>query len=130
MRDYSKSISGTWVDHIGRVWPIIQSRSRLRFRYPAHAALRAFVFYRDSYTCVRCGAFGIDIPDDYSGETTLFTDTFTKSGHRDCLIVDHIVTLKAGGLNVIENFQTLCETCNKKKLKQDLQNIAANGGSK
>ncbi|WP_409241999.1 HNH endonuclease [Curvibacter microcysteis] len=34
------------------------------------------------------------------------------------LVVDHILTLKAGGLNVVENFQTVCVTCNKKKLRE------------
>jgi 5-methylcytosine-specific restriction endonuclease McrA len=39
--------------------------------------------------------------------------------------VDHILTLKAGGLNVIENFQSLCETCNKRKQRDDKAAAAA-----
>lgn len=31
------------------------------------------------------------------------------------LVPDHIVPLSRGGINVIENIQPLCETCNKKK---------------
>lgn len=127
MRDYSKSPGGTWTDYLGRVWPVIQSRRRLKFKYPAHAALRAHVFHRDGYKCVRCEASGIDVPFDYSGADTLFTDTFVSSGFRDVLVVDHVLTLKAGGLNVIENFQTLCETCNKRKSREDKAAIAAAG---
>lgn len=119
MRDDLKSGSGTWTDYLGRSWPIIKSRHRLKFKYPAHAAIRAHVFHRDNYQCVRCGAYAVDIPVDYSGADTLFTNTYVKSGYRDYLIVDHILTLKAGGLNVIDNFQTLCETCNKKKQPED-----------
>lgn len=104
---------------------MIQSRLRLKFKYPAHAALRAHVFHRDGYKCVRCEASAIDVPFDYSGADTLFTDTFVSSGFRDVLVVDHVLTLKAGGLNVIENFQTLCETCNKRKSREDKAAIAA-----
>ena len=129
MRDYSKSPGGTWADYLGRAWPVIQSRRRLKFKYPAHAALRAHVFHRDGYKCVRCDASAIDVPFDYSGADTLFTDTFVSSGFRDVLVVDHILTLKAGGLNVIENFQTLCETCNKRKSREDGAAIAAAGGA-
>lgn len=119
MCDYSESPYGTWTDHLGRVWPVIQSRRRLKFKCPAHAALRAYIFHRDGYKCVRCDAYAVGVPKDYSGRYALSTNTF------DVLIVDHILTLKAGGLNVIENFQSLCETCNKKKIREDVAAIAA-----
>ena len=129
MNSSSKSQDGTWTDHLGRVWAVVQSRRRLKFKYPAHAALRAHVFHRDGYKCVRCNASAIDVPLDYSGADTLFTDTFVSSGFRDMLVVDHILTLKAGGPNVIENFQTLCETCNKRKSREDRAAIAAAGSA-
>lgn len=127
MRDYSNSLGRTWTDYLGRVWPVIQSRRRLKFKYPAHAALRAHIFHRDGYKCVRCGAAAIEIPEDYTGAGTLRTDTFVSSGYRDALVVDHILTLKAGGRNSIENFQTLCETCNKRKLPEDRAAVFAKG---
>jgi 5-methylcytosine-specific restriction endonuclease McrA len=125
MRDYSRSPSGTWVDHKGQVWPIIISKRRLKFSYPAHAALRAFVFHRDGYQCIRCPAKASVIPENYDGTETLFTDTLVNGGHRDVLIVDHILTLKAGGINAVENFQTLCETCNKRKQREDKAAVTA-----
>jgi len=127
MRDYSNSLRWTWTDYRGHIWPVIESRRRLKFKYPSHAALRAQIFHRDGYKCVRCGATAINVSDNYNGSKTLLTDTFVPSGFRDVLVVDHILTLKAGGLNVIENFQILCETCNKRKSREDKVVIAAAG---
>lgn len=44
----------------------------------------------NNYSCVRCGA-------------------------QDDITQDHIVPLSKGGLNVIENIQPLCRSCNSKK---------------
>ena len=58
------------------------------------------------------------------GRHTLSTNTKVrarKSYHvwSDLLIVDHVLTLKAGGRNHPSNLQALCETCNKKKQVED-----------
>lgn len=129
MRDSSSALGSTWTDHHGHVWPVIKSRRRLKFKYPSHAALRAHVFHRDGYKCVRCSCSAVNVAEDYYGSETLFTNTFVSSGFRDYLVIDHILTLKAGGLNVIENFQTLCETCNKKKQREDRAATAAAKGA-
>lgn len=118
-------MSETWTDYRGRVWKVTTMRSRLQFRIPCHAALRAHVFHRDGYRCVRCGAAASKATSDYSGRQTLFTNTKVSSGWPDMLILDHVVTLPAGGRNVVENFQTLCETCNKRKIKEDVAAAAA-----
>lgn len=118
-------MSEFWQDFKGRKWPVITSPRRLKFKYPSHAALRRHIFHRDGYTCVRCGASAVNVPDSYDGRSTLFTNTFLRSGSRDLLILDHIRTLRAGGRSVIENLQTLCETCNKRKIKEDVAAIAA-----
>lgn len=109
----------TWQDYLGRTWPIVTSRRRLKFGYPAHAALRQHVHYRDGFCCVRCGARAVAIPSNYDGTVSLETDTLVSSGFRDRLILDHRLTLLAGGLNTIENLQTLCETCNRRKQPED-----------
>lgn len=108
-----------WTDAWGDRWPVISSVRRLKFKYPAHAALRRHVFHADGFKCRRCPATAIEIPANYNGHNTLHTNTFTGGGFRDVLVLDHIVTLKAGGLNDVGNFQTLCETCNKRKQKED-----------
>lgn len=118
MRDYGRK--PTWVDYKGRIWPVVASTRRLKFKYPSHAALREHVFVRDDFQCCRCDARATNIPAGWNGRETLLTNTKISSGYSDMLIVDHIVTLKAGGLNVINNFQTLCETCNKSKQREDI----------
>lgn len=109
----------SWVDHQGNVWPILQSRRPLRFKNPAHAALRAFVFHRDGYQCRRCKAKAVGVPEHYSGRYALYTDTRTGSGTQDVLVLDHILTLRAEGLSVPGNLQSLCETCNRRKQRED-----------
>jgi 5-methylcytosine-specific restriction endonuclease McrA len=117
--------SETWTDFAGRVWPVITSQRRLKFKYPAHAALRAHVFRRDGFKCARCDACAINVPVDYDGRHALSTNTKVSSGYPDALILDHILTLPAGGRNVVENFQALCETCNRRKQKEDKEATAA-----
>jgi 5-methylcytosine-specific restriction endonuclease McrA len=126
MRDYSKasaakekSSSEKWIDYRGNSWHVCQSVSRLKFCIPSHAALRAHIFYAHNFKCARCSAKAIDIPVNYDGRYALQTDTFVKNGYRDVLILDHILTRKAGGRSIISNLQTLCETCNKSKQKED-----------
>lgn len=117
--------SSTWVDHMGVTWPVLATGRRLKFSLPAHAALRAHVFHRDGFKCARCLVEAADPPFTYDGRRTLYTTSILKSGFRDVLILDHILTLKAGGKNAVENFQTLCETCNKRKQKEDRAATAA-----
>lgn len=119
-----------WTDHWGNHWPVVQSRRRLKFNIPCHAAIRRHIFHRDGYGCVRCNARAIEIPSPYTGRYSLRTDTFVSPGWRDVLVLDHILTLPAGGLNVVENFQTLCETCNRKKgHREDKSDRALHGSA-
>lgn len=110
----------TWTDYLGRVWPVVQSSRRLKFKYPAHAALRAHVFHRDGYQCCRCSARAAFIPAGWDGRDALATSTPSNYGFFVLLVLDHIRTLRAGGRSAVENLQTLCETCNRKKLREDL----------
>ncbi|WP_065197430.1 HNH endonuclease [Stenotrophomonas maltophilia] len=114
----------TWTDHRGRDWPVTTMKGRLKFKLPSHAALRAYVFHRDGYRCQRCSAKAVDVPADYDGRYALLTDTKVQARRvsmqwSDVLILDHVLTLKAGGRNHPDNLQALCETCNKKKQRED-----------
>ena len=59
-------------------------------RKPIPKAVREAVFKRDNYCCVKCGS--------------------TKN-----LEVDHKVSLANGGTDNIDNLQTLCRDCNRRK---------------
>ena len=111
-----------WTDFEGLSWPVIKSTNRLKFKYPA---LRCHVFRRDEYGCRRCSACASYVPLDYDGRFTLSTNVLLPNGYFDVLVLDHIVTLRAGGRSVVSNLQTLCETCNKKKQREDKAAAAA-----
>lgn len=57
----------TWRDSTGSEWRISMSHRRLRFKYPAHAAVRAYVFQRDGFRCKCCGAATNDDTSNYRG---------------------------------------------------------------
>jgi hypothetical protein len=59
-------------------------------RQSVAADLRAIVYERDGFACLRCGA-------------------------RDDLTVDHIHPWSKGGTEELENLQTLCRSCNSRK---------------
>jgi 5-methylcytosine-specific restriction endonuclease McrA len=92
--------------------------------YPLHAAIRAHVLHQAGYKCAHCGVPAAAVPKFYDGREALTTAKMKKGGYPIVLLVDHILTLKAGGLNVIKNFQCLCETCNKHKSREDRLAIA------
>jgi 5-methylcytosine-specific restriction endonuclease McrA len=125
MRDYGKVDSVTWTDYRGRVWPVVTSRHRLKFKIKSHAALRAHVFHMDNYRCVRCHAQPEPdrIPFDYDGRSTLFLGGKDRGGL--CLMLDHKRCLAAGGSHHVSNFQTLCESCNCAKGSEDKRQAAA-----
>ena len=113
-----------WTDFEGASWPVITSVRRLKFKYPAHAALRRHVYRRDAFACCRCGVCALFVPIGYDGREALYTTSILRNGYHDVLVLDHILTLPAGGRNVVENLQTLCETCNRKKQREDKAAIA------
>ncbi|TDB62387.1 HNH endonuclease [Arundinibacter roseus] len=65
-------------------------------------ALRWQVFQRDNWKCLSCGR---------------------NSESGAILHVDHIIPRSKGGLNHLDNYQTLCETCNIGKSNKDSTNL-------
>ena len=74
--------------------------------------LRIKCFQRDKYTCVKCG---------FIGKEGHYQDF---GGMKINLIADHIIPLSLGGKDKLDNMQTLCLKCNKKKNKKDQSDIA------
>lgn len=72
-------------------------------------AKRYQVFQRDDWKCVSCGK-----------------DPLT---HGITLHIDHITPRSKGGLNQVDNYQTLCDTCNLGKGNRDSTNIRELHGS-
>jgi 5-methylcytosine-specific restriction endonuclease McrA len=67
----------------------VESKKKF-IKRPISAKLRWEVWERDNFTCLKCGA-------------------------RKNLAVDHIHPESRGGIDSVENFQTLCKSCNSKK---------------
>lgn len=59
-------------------------------KQPIPVELRWLVWDRDNFTCLMCGS-------------------------RKHLSIDHIIAESKGGPSTLENFQTLCRSCNSKK---------------
>jgi 5-methylcytosine-specific restriction endonuclease McrA len=106
------TVPPTWADHEGKTWKTPQILGRLRFRIPCHAALRAFVFKRDGYACLRCGDRATVVPDGYTGREAL-------GSKNHCLVLDHIVSRRNGGSHHPSNLQTLCDSCNAAKVTSE-----------
>lgn len=107
-----------WADDDGAVYPVPAMGRRLKFASsPAHAKLRAFVFRRDGFTCVRCAWKPGDLPAVYDGRRTLGVTIIpaTKPWKKSALTyleVDHRISRSHGGSNHPDNLQTLCKRCN------------------
>ena len=83
--------------------------------------LRSFryqTFLMSGISCVKCGlkisffAFEKNIPDEPPHANAYGV---LKDGTEVLFTKDHIVPASRGGKNNIDNFQTMCYTCNRKK---------------
>ena len=105
-----------WFDSDGTKRRVRAAGKKLHFRNPSHAALRAFVYRRDSFTCVKCGWQPSEmplVPELYTGEFTLTGPEI--DGKRRELQLDHKIPRIDGGSNHPDNLQTLCFGCNASK---------------
>jgi hypothetical protein len=120
MRAYGKIETGFWADEAGVVRRCPEPGTKLRFSSSAHAALRAFVFRRDRFTCQKCGWMPEVIPLDFTGRHTVAGpdprwDTPEMYHRHQEMHLDHIVARHYGGANHPDNLQALCFTCNASK---------------
>ena len=86
---------------------LLKAREAAEQRVNVMPALRWRVFQRDDWKCVACGR-----------------------GSQDDIIlhIDHITPRSKGGQNTIENYQTLCHTCNIGKSNRDATNLRIKDG--
>lgn len=105
-----KKVIPTWTDHRGRDWVVPSSKRRMSFgKFFLHAAVRAYVFVRDDFTCQECGKKCSAQVKDYNGRWTCSADDNTL------LTLDHIVPFVKGGTNHPDNLRVLCDPCNIRK---------------
>lgn len=81
-----------------------KTREAAEQRVKVMPAIRWQVFQRDNWKCVACGR-----------------------GAQDEIIlqVDHIIPRSKGGIDTLDNFQTLCHVCNSGKSNRDATNLRA-----
>lgn len=113
MREYGRVHSAFWSDDDGQIYRVPAQGTRLKFRYPAHADLRAHVFRRDGFRCVECRWSPPSIPENYSGRYTLVGPEI--DGKRCELQLDHAKPFIRGGSHHPSNLRTLCFSCNAAK---------------
>lgn len=71
-----------------RIKQLISNEPRINAqKFIGKRNIREFIFKRDNYSCLRCGA-------------------------TEKLTLDHIVPIHRGGKNKLMNLQTLCKSCN------------------
>lgn len=68
---------------------------------------RYIIYKKCNYTCMLCGLI-FKIPDNWDTLSCIWDYGMP-------LEIDHIYPLSKGGLDIIENKQTLCQKCNNKK---------------
>jgi len=78
--------------------PIEEIMSKAETKIKVQAGIRWQVFKRDDWKCVACGR---------SAEDNII------------LHIDHIIPRSKGGKDEMDNYQTLCETCNIGKSNKD-----------
>lgn len=85
---------------------LLKAREAAEQRVKVMPALRWRVFQRDAWKCVACGR-----------------------GSQDGVIlqIDHITPRSKGGQNIMENYQTLCHTCNIGKSNRDSTDLRTKG---
>ena len=84
------------------------------------ASQRYDVFDEKGVTCCKCGVEGIYFAKErhISGNTKRYHFNLygvNEAGKEVMLTKDHIVPKSKGGEDTIENYQTMCVTCNRKK---------------
>ncbi|MBT1161255.1 HNH endonuclease signature motif containing protein [Bifidobacterium sp. SO1] len=84
---FFEPVPGGWLIHDFHECQADRTRSELENRVPIPKRTRKRVYARDGYKCLRCGS--------------------TKN-----LTIDHIYPWSMGGRDDIDNFQTLCQSCN------------------
>ena len=125
-RNHGKQLCGIWATHDGQLFKV-PSMPTLKFKLAGHAALRAFVYRRDDFTCQKCGWRPADeeIPQNYNGRYAVYgcrPNPSPKNKRRRerpeilCgLDLDHKWPRALGGVSHPSNLQTMCGPCNSGK---------------
>lgn len=89
--------------------------------YKVRLRSQRYVVFRKSCTCVICGVEGTVMcldtkPNDQKhGRAHFNLYGIMPSGRVVMMTKDHIVPKSEGGTNELDNYQTMCETCNHEK---------------
>lgn len=77
--------------------------------------------FKSSPSCVNCGVTGTIMCLDTNNTDRKYNRAhfnlygITDSGRVEMLTKDHIVPVSKGGLDELDNYQTMCNTCNERK---------------
>ncbi len=102
-----------------KVLPVIGGGEQLQVtaeEYVKVMSLRLRTF-KNSLVCVRCGLVGSHFWAERNGSEKYHINLYSinKDGEDVLMTKDHILPRSRGGADIIENMQTMCENCNRKK---------------
>jgi 5-methylcytosine-specific restriction endonuclease McrA len=92
--------------------PEADAESRKKYRLNHHDEM---ISYTQNRRAKLKGNGGTYTAKEFSELCKLFDYKCACCGEKKPLTVDHIIPIKHGGANIIENIQPLCQSCNSKK---------------
>jgi len=86
---------------------------------PVKTKSQRYKLFRKARRCITCGRIG-DLLSlekyEYKGNVTFTFNLYCIENNKAILMTkDHIIPRSKGGPNTMENYQTMCEYCNRRK---------------
>lgn len=99
------------------VFDLMEKEDRVKlYELKINLASQRYKVFKKSCACAYCGVVGrimcLDVKRTRRSNGHFNLYGIKPSGQVVMLTKDHIIPKSSGGLNIIDNYQTLCEPCN------------------
>lgn len=104
---------------IDEVLPFLGNNKKEYLGYMINmSSLRYKLFLKKGIVCINCKVQGKYFALEKNGSNNWHFNLYTfveKGSHEKMMTRDHIIPKSKGGKDIMENFQVMCTTCNRKK---------------